>query len=193
MKTILTILTVALILSLIGNWLQYDSAAEEQINRSNERERFIKSEEHLKQQNEALDDLRKAERRLRWASDSLYALEKSGRTSDLKAMKARERKSRPANAPNFTLVDSVYAKADTMLLNAEAQRKADSVQFENEIRILEQRSLKLDSANTSKFELIQTLYHDSEKRVAKEVKTAKWLKRALLVSGLIIICQAVID
>jgi hypothetical protein len=114
-------------------------------------------ETHLIQQNKALDDLRKAERRLRWGIDSLYHIEKKSRLMARNELIRRERRTRP-DTIRKTLVDTVYQVYDSAILASESHRKADSTSFEREIRILGQKNLKLDSANTAKFHKLDSAY-----------------------------------
>lgn len=164
---------ILILLALV--WFQWNSAGEEQRNRSEERERFLKSESKMKVELGLLEAQGLAEREARSKKDSVASLEKERDLGALNALKAKERRSRP-NPTVLTLTDTVYAEYDSVLAKADLQRKADSLSFENEIRILGQRTMKLDSANDAKFHTVQELYTTISQKENLIDKLKGWVK-----------------
>lgn len=118
-----------------------------------------------------------AERATRQSNDSIHRLEIGGLTSDLKASKRKERRLR-VDTVTMTLTDTIFAQYDTIILKTVEQKRADSLSFEREIKILTSSNLKLDSANTSKLTYMvgqSDIIQSQDKKISKLQKLAMWL------------------
>ena len=163
------ILTGLLLIAMVVIYFLLDSVSEKDSTFKRDRLQSVAREAHLKSQVRLLDSARLAERHERETGDSLGRVKEKRLMSDLNASKKRERRSR-ADTMKLTIIDTVYAQYDTIILTAKAKMKADSASFEREIGILTQTNLKLDSANTGKFELTQSLYitlENQEKKISR--------------------------
>jgi hypothetical protein len=118
-----------------------------------------------------------AERATRQSDDSIHRLEIGGLTSDLKASKRKERRLR-VDTVTMTLTDTIFAQYDTIILKTVEQKRADSLSFEREIKILTGSNLKLDSANTAKLNFMisqSDIIESQDKKITKLERLAKVL------------------
>jgi hypothetical protein len=118
-----------------------------------------------------------AERHARKEGDSIHRLEIGGLTSDLKSSKRKERRLR-VDTVTVTLVDSIFSQYDTIILKTVEQKRADSLSFEREIKILTGSNLKLDSANTAKLNYMvkqSDIIESQDKKITKLQRLAKIL------------------
>lgn len=110
-----------------------------------------------------------AERSARKEGDSIHRLEIGWLTRDLKASKRKERRLRP-DTVIMTLTDTIFAQYDTIILKTVEQKRADSLSFEREIKVLTGTNLKLDSANTSKLNFMVSqsdIIESQDKKISK--------------------------
>lgn len=174
---------ILLLLSLIGNYLQYRSAREGEAIRYSENKAyqdFVKSKNDRITAAEAYISLERRERR---KSDSLYRSEQGARKSDLNALKRRERSLRPDTVLR-TLIDTVYQTYDETLIACEERIKTDSVSFTKEIDSLS----SIGSIQLAKFEKAdaeRTIFQDKfEKERRKRVSFGPYVGYGVSKEGL---------
>lgn len=179
MKTILTILTLALILSLIGNWLQYDLSKDSELGNQGVESARLSEIAHLKS-NVAIRD--KAVSNLQKKMDSTASINRvaqSGLKIEIKTIREKLRNKPDLKPEVVKLIDSVFVADDKLLASVENERdkiRGDCRQLTDSLLA---NAIDL-TAIATKWE---TSYRDSEKRVAKEVKKRKWLVRGLIILG----------
>jgi hypothetical protein len=156
-----------------------------------EREKWILGEAHMKGEIRLRDSVISATREEREKADSLYHVSEKSRLTARNELKRRERSQRP-DTIRKTLVDTVYASYDSALIAASEKSRADSLSFEKELSTLQAVRLDLDSANTSKFNVILDQSKDLESKEKKISRLEKLSSILGISSGVMAIILIII-
>jgi hypothetical protein len=175
MKTSLSwILFIAALIGCVVLWNMLNGS---EMSRQSAKSVFLEQEKQL-QRELAIERAKvDAERATRQSNDSIHRLEIGGLTSDLKASKRKERRLR-VDTVTMTLTDTIFAQYDTIILKTVEQKRADSLSFEREIKILTGSNLKLDSANTAKLTYMvkqSDIIESQDKKISKLQRLSKIL------------------
>jgi hypothetical protein len=148
-----------------------------EISRQSAKSVFLEQEKALQRELAIEKAKADAERHARKEGDSIHRLEIGGLTSDLNASKRKERRLR-VDTVTMTLTDTIFAQYDTIILKTVEQKRADSLSFEREIKILSGSNLKLDSANTAKLHFMikqSDIIESQDKKISKLQRLSKVL------------------
>lgn len=170
-SVVLNLILIALLF-----WMWYENGRKGE-SAALDRETLLKSNDKLKTEIRSLDSARLAERSAREKIGSEYDASRARAISEIKALKRRERLLRP-DTITLTLTDTIFAEYDTALMHADELRKADSLSFEREIKILQGSKLALETAYDNTFNQLMTTNDNlirTEKKLSKMERLAKVL------------------
>ncbi len=156
MRTLPWILLAIAVLGCVILWNLYSGS---EMSRQSAKSVYLEQEKQLSKELAIERAKADAERHARKEGDSIHRLEIGWLTSDLNASKRKERRQRP-DTVIMTLTDTIFAQYDTIILKTVEQKRADSLSFEREIKILTGTNLKLDSANTAKLDYMVSQRHN---------------------------------
>jgi hypothetical protein len=149
-------LILAIVVLALGNVILWNMLSGSEMSRQSAKSVFLEQEKTL-QRELAIERAKvDAERHGRVKSDSLYRVSEKSRLIARNDLKRRERLLRPDTVVK-TLVDTIYASYQTDIDSCKAKAFRDSSSFECEIASLNTINSDLDSANTAKFEKIDSL------------------------------------
>ena len=128
---------IIVILLLLGlAYLQYSSALGERENREADRERYLTRQAATDAGIRARDSVILRIQSDRKSEAAKYAQNQSVATSEIKALKRRERKTR-VDSVILTLTDTIFAEYDSMLIRCNDQMSSQKASYEQEIDSLE--------------------------------------------------------
>ncbi len=177
MRTLPWILLAIAVLGCVILWNLYSGS---EMSRQSAKSVYLEQEKQLSKELAIERAKADAERHARKEGDSIHRLEIGWLTSDLNASKRKERRQRP-DTVIMTLTDTIFAQYDTIILKTVEQKRADSLSFEREIKILTGTNLKLDSANTAKLHYMVS-QSDIIESQDKKISNLQRLSRILGVS-----------
>lgn len=189
MKTALFILIILLLLSLVGNWIQWD------ISRDKDLIADLKDSQSVLRIQEA--DARLAQRdtviaRIQAKMDSAaqhYRKEEGRLKSNVMSLKHRERVSRGTDTVTLTLTDTVYMAYDSLVASLTTERngiKADCKALTDSL------ISNIDDLKGIRLELEGQVQRRNE-ALTKEKKKGKWLKALVIVLGGVIVYEEIKD